>query len=104
MNHFSTISPLEAFKQAFPWYEPKVNKENLTYAFGCSRIATKAYRRAIRVIIEKGLPLSVILETTWINEYVFDISMTVFLVPEEYTFADEVQDDEVYQEEKAEWR
>lgn len=96
-------SPLDTFQKHFPWLEPKVNKENILYSFGCAKMATKAYRMALMIILRNELPLTALLETTWLNKYTFDISMTISFVPEEYTCADEAPDTERYQEEMAEW-
>lgn len=100
----TTISPLAAFQKAFlpfgiVWTE---NSREFVYPFKDRIWAERAQEKANRLILECGFHV-----TASVGEYILNGSTRVGLIirpaPEEYTFQDEVTDDEKYIEERADW-
>jgi len=102
MNKSTTISPIEAFRKAFLPFAWLPFDGGMAYPFKDERWAKNALDKANRVILQHGFHV-----TAAVEEYVLDgktrIGLTIRPVPDEFDFKDEVQDDEVYEEEKAEW-
>jgi len=98
------MTPLLQFARIFPDHRLQViSKEELRYRFNSVDCARIYERVANRMILKKGLPITAHVETWESSGIVREIAMVVEPVPEEYTFRDEVQDDEHHEEEKAEW-
>jgi len=94
MNKSTTISPIEAFRLTFPDHRLKASEDELRYLFN-SRDCANAYElAAMKIILERRLPLTAHVEEWSSKGKVTEIAMVVRPAPEEYTFADEVQDDE----------
>jgi len=94
MNSTTAISSLYAFRLTFPDHRLKASEDELRYIFN-SRDCANAYElAALKIIVEKRLPLTAHVEEWSSKGKVTEIAMVVRPVPEEYTFADEVQDDE----------
>jgi len=102
MNSTTTISPLEAFRKAFPFLNWIVDEPILCYPFLDLHWSERGAEKARRLILSQRLPLVASAEKRWFGESYRPV-LIVRPVPEEYTFADEVQDDEEYEEERAEW-
>ena len=102
MNTPTTISPLEAFQKAFLGIAWTIDDYHLLYPINDRACAERAEARARQLIFMRGLALmAAVEEYPWRGE--MKIALVIRPVPEEYTFEDEVQDTEDYQEERAEW-
>lgn len=66
-------------------------------------IAESYERMALCIILQKGLPLTAHVEIWTSCRIVREVALVIRPVPEEYTFQDEAQDTEEYEEERAEW-
>jgi len=104
MPHPTTISPLSLFRELFPDRRLSVeHEEELRYTLNTYDIA-KAYKIvALDLIVGRRLPLTAEIEVWSVAGKLKAVELIIKPVPEEYTFDDEVQDDEHYDEEKAEW-
>lgn len=96
-------TPLFYFATIFPDHRLVVIGQELRYKCGTKDCARSYEIAALKIILGHGLPLTAHVETIEKEGRVEEICMVIMPVPEEYTFADEVQDDERYHEEKAEW-
>jgi len=98
------MTPLFQFARLFPDHRLQViSKEELRYRFNSVDCARVYELQANRLILEKGLAVTAHVELWEASGVVREIALVVQPAPEEHTFADEVQDDEHYHEEKAEW-
>lgn len=102
MKTASTISPLDQFEKAFPFIKWITHSQELCYPFLDIHWTARAEQKARLLILAKRLPLVTFSEMRPFGKSVRSV-LIVQPVPEEYTFTDEVQDDEIYHEEKAEW-
>jgi hypothetical protein len=81
-----TISPIELFREYFPWLEPKKEGNTLTFECGSILQAEKIYKRSLQLVMQHRLPLMISLSVHWLNAYCFDINVIVKEVPEEESF------------------
>ena len=98
MLNNTTISPLEAFRKEFICVAWTFDDSHILYPINDKVCAERAANGARKLIIREKLPLTAAVEEyPWNGE--MKIALVIRPVPEEYTFEDEVQDTEDYQEE-----
>ena len=80
----TTISPLEAFRKAFPFVNWLVDEPILCYPFLDLHWAERAAEKARRLVLASRLPLTVSAEQKWFGRSMRPV-LVIRPVPEEYT-------------------
>lgn len=99
----ASISPFEAFKAKFFRNNLAETMDELRYKYEIIECARTFETLACKIIIHESLPLTAHLEIWESRGIVREISLVIQPVPEEYSFADEVQDDERYGRDSMQW-
>jgi len=98
------MTQLQLFRKHFPSTNLRlVTDEQLRYRYRTVTLARTVEAFAQTFIIARGIAVTAHLEIIERGGMIVEIAVVIQPVPEEYDFADEAQDNEIYHEEKAEW-
>lgn len=80
----TTISPLQAFQEAFPSIKLIASEDELHYTFKSETCFNLYWKMAQKLILKEGLPLTAEKEIWEKKGFVFELALVVRMVPEEY--------------------